>query len=649
MPRNIAKPFYITASIIDIQTISPKYRCFFGEDVELFITVLDEYKKPLDLSDVYVKVFYINSTDEFRQDDGITITDPLDGKLQVMVKKGYIQSGNSTVRVILFDNDQEIYLQPFQIQCLDVGIKDVGHIIVDDDLNARDEFVKVRGDISVIKNDLDETMKDIDDVKDSVVDINSSLETITNELGTKTDTENIINGNVNQIVDIAQQHKGLCVLRKNGVKTEVYTPTNNGYLRWGLQRDIVMPQQSVGGSAELTRLISCYRGINEMYSLIPYSKGVTTGTWSVVNNFPSPVYTEDLSQKYIYASTIGSKITFSNVKGGNLNVALMSRPNASAGKFKVWVNGVDKGTYYCESDGITNEFIIMELPIILEKALNTVELELLEENGKRLYVFGVQAYNLKTVDKKILSVNHSVMISYVHGTMTNLYYSNGANDYAIQCTKPTSSAYLWCGSYHGGETLKQSMLTKIDGKNITLNDGDIYYGDIIEFNQLTDINHTNFTVPLIMNTNSIIRFDKLGYNINYKLKFLQDVKINLAYILMACNSASEYGSVMFDNGVIDIDTSTTHDTVKNKCNGVIHFNITNTKKYSCANFVYNKEKAFNNFIDTDSCLFVRKELGGFNKSYFNRIDKETIIPTDTTWDINGRHVIIDNNPYHYLI
>ena len=487
----------------------------------------------------------------------------------------------------------------------------------------------------------------IKNIKD-ILELKNDISEVKEEIKDKANYENIVDGSVRQVVDIAQQHRGLCVLRKTGAVTEVYTPTNNGYLRWELKRDVVMSQQSVGGDAELTRVIACYRGINDIYSLIPFSEGTTSGTWSSINSFPSPTYTEELGMKYIYGSSIGSKITFDNVAGRKLNVALMSRPSASAGRFKVYVNGIDKGEYLCESNGTNNELTILELPIVMEKALNKVELELLEEGGKRLYIFGIQAHNLRYAKKEDLSPDHKTVISYTHGTIMNLYYSNGANDYAIQCTKPNSNSYLWCGSYHGGETLTQPMLIKIDGKNIALNDGDIYYGDIIEFNQLTNINHTNFTNTLIMDINSIIRFDKMGYNINYKIKFLQDVKVNLGYVLMACNSIDEYGDVMFDNGIIDVD-KTTHDTISNKCCGVIHFDRTNTKKYVCANFVYNKENAFENFKNTDSGLFVRKEDGGFSKSYFNRVDNKSIIPAGTYWEVNGRHVIIDNNPFYYYI
>ena len=74
MPRNIAKPFSATLSIIDINPISPRYKTFFDEDVEVTIDIVDELKKPLDLTDTVITVYYVCPPNgNLVQTDGITM------------------------------------------------------------------------------------------------------------------------------------------------------------------------------------------------------------------------------------------------------------------------------------------------------------------------------------------------------------------------------------------------------------------------------------------------------------------------------------------------------------------------------------------------------------------------------------------------
>lgn len=155
--RNIAKKFKITMSLIDIETIKPRYKCFFGEDVELCIKVIDEDARPVDLTDVNAKVYYTcDKFEPLRQDNDITINEPTrNGTINILVNKKYLRLGVNTIRVALFDSDQEVLLQPCQVNCIETGIGDEhGDVIVNDDINVKDEFIRTNNRVNRVDNRL---------------------------------------------------------------------------------------------------------------------------------------------------------------------------------------------------------------------------------------------------------------------------------------------------------------------------------------------------------------------------------------------------------------------------------------------------------------------------------------------------------------
>lgn len=155
MPRNIAKQFKTNMSLIHTDTIEFNYKCFYGEDVELVVSAVDEYKKPVDLTDVNVKVFYTNNDIELRQDDNIYILSGRLGVIRILAKRNFIRVGLNDVRVVIYDNDQQVHLQPATILCLETHIKDDGSsIIPDDTINVKDEFGKVKAEFIKVKDEI---------------------------------------------------------------------------------------------------------------------------------------------------------------------------------------------------------------------------------------------------------------------------------------------------------------------------------------------------------------------------------------------------------------------------------------------------------------------------------------------------------------
>ena len=174
----------MTISLIDIETVKPRYKCFFGEDVELCIAVVDEDKKPLDLTDVNAKVYYTcDKFEPLRQDNDITINKPAtDGTINILVNKKYLRLGVNTIRVALFDSDQEVLLQPCQVNCIETGIGDEhGDVIVNDDINVKDEFIRTNNRINGIDSRLTVIEGDIPEIKLVTTSIIDSTLTLTTD------------------------------------------------------------------------------------------------------------------------------------------------------------------------------------------------------------------------------------------------------------------------------------------------------------------------------------------------------------------------------------------------------------------------------------------------------------------------------------
>lgn len=186
--RNIAKKFKITMSLIDIETIKPRYKCFFGEDVELCIKVIDEDARPVDLTDVNAKVYYTcDKFEPLRQDNDITINEPTrNGTINILVNKKYLRLGVNTIRVALFDSDQEVLLQPCQVNCIETGIGDEhGDVIVNDDINVKDEFIKTNNKINGVDGRLKVIEGNIPEIKSGIADVNSQLNIFKSETNNK--------------------------------------------------------------------------------------------------------------------------------------------------------------------------------------------------------------------------------------------------------------------------------------------------------------------------------------------------------------------------------------------------------------------------------------------------------------------------------
>ena len=183
MNRNIAKPFAVTLSLLDVASDKThKYKCFHGEDVQLTVKVVGENNKPIDLSNTSVKIYFTldKNVNEpvYRQDAGIMVDDL--GVITVMLEKSYIRIGNNVLKIVLYDEDQTVFLQPLIISCIDPLIGEVADLEIPDDINVRDEIYDIRRIIGDLQ-DFDVLGREIIDIFDSQLENNTNaIKQITN-------------------------------------------------------------------------------------------------------------------------------------------------------------------------------------------------------------------------------------------------------------------------------------------------------------------------------------------------------------------------------------------------------------------------------------------------------------------------------------
>lgn len=175
MNRNIAKPFTATLSLLDVASDKThKYKCFHGEDVQLTVNVVGEDKRRIDLSNTSVKIYFTldKNVDEpvYRQDTGIVV-DNL-GVITVMLEKSYIRIGNNVLKIVLYDEDQTVFLQPLIISCIDPLIGEVADLEIPDDINVRDEIYDIRRIIGDLQ-DFDD-----DDLGSEIIEARKGHETV---------------------------------------------------------------------------------------------------------------------------------------------------------------------------------------------------------------------------------------------------------------------------------------------------------------------------------------------------------------------------------------------------------------------------------------------------------------------------------------
>ena len=240
MNRNIAKQFTATLSLLDVASNKThKYKCFHGEDIQLTVNVVGEEKRRIDLSNTNVKIYFIldKNVNEpvYRQDTGIVVNNL--GVITVMLEKSYIRIGNNVLKIVLYDEDQTVFLQPLIISCIDPLIGEAPDLEIPDDINVRDEIYDIRriiGDLQDFDDDLGseiiEARNEYGTVGERLDNFDSQLDTINQNR--VVDSENFKVNSVNMIA-----HRGLSSEAPENTIPAYELASKNGY--WGVECDIL--------------------------------------------------------------------------------------------------------------------------------------------------------------------------------------------------------------------------------------------------------------------------------------------------------------------------------------------------------------------------------------------------------------------------
>ena len=192
MNRNIAKPFTATLSLLDVASDrTHKYKCFHGEDIQLTVNVVGEEGRRINLSNTSVKIYFTldKNVNEpvYRQDAGIMVGDS--GVITVMLEKSYIRIGNNVLKIVLYDEDQTVFLQPLIISCIDPLISEAADLEIPDDINVGDEIYDIRRIIGDLEIEIIEARNGYRTVGRRLDNFDSQLEYIENVKAEKTEVQ----------------------------------------------------------------------------------------------------------------------------------------------------------------------------------------------------------------------------------------------------------------------------------------------------------------------------------------------------------------------------------------------------------------------------------------------------------------------------
>ena len=256
MNRNIAKPFTATLSLLDVASDrTHKYKCFHGEDIQLTVNVVGEENRRIDLSNTSVKIYFIldKNVNEpiYRQDTGIVVNNS--GVITVMLEKSYIRIGNNVLKIVLYDEDQTVFLQPLIISCIDPLISEAADLEIPDDINVRDEIYDIRRIIGDLQDFDDDLGREIIEVRNEYGTVGERLDNFDSQLDTITTYTNVktyaINNNVtiNNAINLLIQNNIPCyvpnidvdITETINLNKDNYTFKCDGHLKTNLDIPVV--------------------------------------------------------------------------------------------------------------------------------------------------------------------------------------------------------------------------------------------------------------------------------------------------------------------------------------------------------------------------------------------------------------------------
>ena len=268
MNRNIAKQFTATLSLLDVASNKTnKYKCFHGEDIQLTVNVVGEEKRPLDLSNTNVKIYFTldKNVNEpvYRQDTGIVV-DHL-GVITVMLEKSYIRIGNNTLKIVLYDEDQTVFLQPLIITCIDPLIGEVADLETPGNIDVRDELYDIRRIIGDLQDVDDDLGREITEARNECGTVRERLDNFDSQLD-----------DIERVVDTTIEKQGLSKIKELIYNSYMRNVNNVNYFIVGDST------REANGAYIFKNMRSVLRGFNVKTTLQAKS-GLKASHWSEAN------------------------------------------------------------------------------------------------------------------------------------------------------------------------------------------------------------------------------------------------------------------------------------------------------------------------------------------------------------------------------
>ena len=464
MNRNIAKQFTTTLSLLDVASDrTHKYKCFHGEDIQLTVNVVGENQRPVDLSNASVKIYFtldknINEP-VYRQDTGIVV-DNL-GVITVMLEKSYIRIGNNVLKIVLYDEDQTVFLQPLIISCIDPLIGEAPDLETPDDINVRDEIYDIRRIIGDLQDFDDLARNEHITVGERLDNVDSQLDNIDIKKANKDDVAKISSGtplfanNVSEMTDNTKNYVNL----KDGY---IYVFNGEFFEKSTLKyQEIGISDKQI--SEEKTTFINVYKSVNlcnkdDLCIGGYYTKSSDeTITITPDSNYCCLKIKIDTASPYSFTNN-GYNVYFTEI---NSNIVVSRSYGTSTTK----IPNIDQYGYP------------PEMYMYLSFGVKYVDTFMLVK-GEELPNNYVPYYNIKRLDKTI-NIDYSSLINIPSGEKTQIFTVGDGKDYATltECIRDIKDnheekiIYIDGGEYNVFEEMGgKAFVDTIDTSSMTWRD-----------------------------------------------------------------------------------------------------------------------------------------------------------------------------------
>jgi hypothetical protein len=249
-------------------------------------------------------------------------------------------------------------------------------------------------------------------------------------------------------------------------------PNGNGYIRFRLREGVYTTSLSMGSPAEFLRVVEVLN-VPECFVRQFNEKAVNdVADW---HTLARGYGTMQLSYRITTGSSAGRWIEYDvNIPEGVYSIGTLITGSAgSSPNVQISIDGeVVRSVSFQTS---SPEWVRFHTAITPGK--HTIRFESIEPG-----YMAIAGVNVTELSHFVKGLSFDDVVALQEGDKNQYIVNSGAMDYALL----DADTGLWCGSFHGGET-REHLAYILDGKEININDGDSFVGNIFEVEQDTNI------------------------------------------------------------------------------------------------------------------------------------------------------------------